>query len=672
MFPVPSRRRRGRHAIRRLTAVVALALGLVIPVVTPGTAHAADDWIVGTSQQSTILNCPSIVWGTPYPEPGIHAVNAYHGTLGTSPRVGQTSYMTTVLTRIGTHCDTPFAFPKFVLPSGVVFDTSEPIECYYKPPQGTQAPVTNGQECPQWSAIAADGRYTSTKSGWYGGWPLPSNTNGYNDSQWEFVVPIKATSVQNGSVIRSEVDVADGNDNPTLRPQVSFYAPTAPSGAPPGVPSLNSVQVFPSATSVSVGFTPPANDGGSAITAYRVECFSQDGGVTGSATGPSSPITVSGLTAGKRYSCRMQAQNSVGWGSWSAGSLSFPMVPPTPSAPGAPTDLVLTELELTKIRATFTPPASTGGSPISSYWVQCWQEGDNHVPAGSSEGPGTTHTVSDLIPGRRYNCRVKATNAAGVEGAWSGYSSIALGATPPGAPSGVTATATSATTAGVTFAAPAANGGDTITAYGTECVSSDGGASRTALSAASPATVSGLTPERQYRCQVRAQNSKGWGAWSGLSASFTTPAAPAGPGQPGDPGAPGAPGAPPAATPGSWTTLDESALKRKGRWKAVKGAGYHQGGARTAKRPGAALVTKGKVGAAGLELVATTCKRCGKVVVYYGKKRIAKISLKSASTRHGQVLPIRSWSATQKAKKIRIVVVGRKKVTIDALRIRTT
>ncbi len=94
----------------------------------------------------------------------------------------------------------------------------------------------------------------------------------------------------------------------------------------PGAPTSVSGSLVSSGT-VSVSFTAPVNNGGSAITSYIVT--SSPGSIT--ATGSTSPITVSGLTNGTSYTFTVAAVNGAGTGASSS-----------PSGPVTPIDADLT------------------------------------------------------------------------------------------------------------------------------------------------------------------------------------------------------------------------------------------------------------------------------------------------------------------------------------------
>ena len=91
------------------------------------------------------------------------------------------------------------------------------------------------------------------------------------------------------------------------------FATTFPPGAPTGATATAT-----ESTAASVIFSAPANSGTSAITGYTVT--SSPDNIT--ASGASSPITVSGLTTGTAYTFTVRATNSAGTGPASAASNS--------------------------------------------------------------------------------------------------------------------------------------------------------------------------------------------------------------------------------------------------------------------------------------------------------------------------------------------------------------
>lgn len=90
--------------------------------------------------------------------------------------------------------------------------------------------------------------------------------------------------------------------------------PTTTSATVPAAPTA--VSAVAGNGRATIYFTAPSDNGGSAVTGYKVT--SDPGAIT--ATGTGSPITVTGLTNGTSYTFTVQAENAVGYGTASAAS----------------------------------------------------------------------------------------------------------------------------------------------------------------------------------------------------------------------------------------------------------------------------------------------------------------------------------------------------------------
>ena len=124
----------------------------------------------------------------------------------------------------------------------------------------------------------------------------------------------------------------------------------------PGAPRITAVAA--SSGKVTVTFSAPASNGGSAITGYKVT--SSPGGIT--ASGTASPIAVTGLTNGVSYTFVAVATNSIGS---SISSASSTAIIPT-GAPLPPTISTVTAGNA-QVAVSFVAPTNNGGSPITSY-----------------------------------------------------------------------------------------------------------------------------------------------------------------------------------------------------------------------------------------------------------------------------------------------------------------
>ncbi len=111
-----------------------------------------------------------------------------------------------------------------------------------------------------------------------------------------------ATLADTGTLYRAVFTNASGS--------VTTAAATLTVAVPPGAPSIGTATAGHGLAHVV--FTPSPDDGGSPVIDATATCTSNDGGVAGSATGPTSPITVTGLTPGAHYTCAVTTRNVIG------------------------------------------------------------------------------------------------------------------------------------------------------------------------------------------------------------------------------------------------------------------------------------------------------------------------------------------------------------------------
>ncbi len=263
----------------------------------------------------------------------------------------------------------------------------------------------------------------------------------------------------------------------------------------PGAPTIGTATAGNAQAEVS--FTAPASTGGSAITGYTVT--SNPGGVT--STGPSSPLTVTGLTNGIAYTFTVTASNSAGTGPASTASNSV-----TPRAAQT---------------ITFNNPGSQnfGTTPTLTATAD---SGLTVSFASSTPGICSITPVGALTFMTVGTCTIDADQAGNGSylAAPQVSRSFAVNAIVPGAPTIGTATAGNAQ-AEVSFTAPASTGGSAITGY--TVTSNPGGV--TAAGSFSPLTVTGLTNGIAYTFTMTATNSAGTGPASTASNSVTPQAA---------------------------------------------------------------------------------------------------------------------------------------------------
>jgi len=259
----------------------------------------------------------------------------------------------------------------------------------------------------------------------------------------------------------------------------------------PGAPTINSVSG--GNQSLSVSYSAPASNGGSAITGYK---YSINSGSTYISCGSGNPFVISGLTNGTLYTVLLQAVSAVGV---STAATSSPTAPFT--VPGTPTLGSIVPGNRT-LQVSYTAPANNGGSAVTSYYYSY-----DRVNYTSISASGNPFTISGLTNGQSYQISMMAVNPAGN----SAVSALSVAGIPRNVPNppDINYASFSNGQMSVLFSAPTYDGGNAITGYAYTLNSG----SYVACSLPS-FSIPSLAVDQIYSIQVYAQNAAGYSAGS--------------------------------------------------------------------------------------------------------------------------------------------------------------
>ncbi|MDB5238684.1 MAG: fibronectin type protein [Candidatus Parcubacteria bacterium] len=343
-------------------------------------------------------------------------------------------------------------------------------------------------------------------------WTAPASTGGAAISSYNIYISGGAVATSTSGTSATITGLTNGTSYSYYITAVNTAGESASSSIITATPSTTpSIPLSLVATrgngQITLTWSAPSSNGGSAITTYKV--YNNGGGVASTTSGTSATIT--GLTNGTLYSYYVTAVNTAGESASSSPSSATPA-----TVPGSPTGLGATRGD-TQISLSWTAPASDGGSSVTSYNV--------YVSGGAlaTTTSGTTATITGLTNGVSYSYYVTAVNALGE----SASSSIAS-ATPaavPSMPLSLVATRGNAQIS-LSWSAPASSGGSAITAYN---IYASGGALASTTSGTS-AVISGLTNGTLYSYYVTAVSAAGESASSTPASATpaTVPGAPTG------------------------------------------------------------------------------------------------------------------------------------------------
>ncbi|MGQ0507839.1 MAG: beta strand repeat-containing protein [Myxococcaceae bacterium] len=302
-------------------------------------------------------------------------------------------------------------------------------------------------------------------------------------------------------------------------PESSPSGPTTPATVP-GAPMAPTVMA--GNTQVTVGWTAPADNGGSAVTGFVVTPY--QGSTARPVVNITDPLatgtTVSGLTNGVAYTFKFAAKNALGTGAQSGASSAST---PQPGVPGAPTN-VTGVAGHNRVTLTWAAPTNNGGSSLTQYLVTPYigaaAQTTTQVNAAYS-----SWIITGLTDNTGYTFTVTATNSAG-SGAPSAPSAVITPVpTAPDVPPLISATAGDQQVS-VTWVAPSNDGGSPITSYTLTLYDTSGPKTPVNVPASPLSYVaSGLTNGMQYYFRITANNAVGNGTQPNYS-NAVTPAAP--------------------------------------------------------------------------------------------------------------------------------------------------
>ena len=174
----------------------------------------------------------------------------------------------------------------------------------------------------------------------------------------------------------------------------------------PGAPTIGTATADQAANTITVSWTAPAADGGSAITGYTI---TQSGQADASYPATASPFTTPALAAGD-YSFTVMATNAIGNSAASAAATATidadpPVVVPAP--PAAPTNLTATPGNA-QVTLKWTMSTDT---TITGYEYS--MDGTAWVDIPGSDATTATYIVTGLTNGTAYTFHLRAVNSEG-------------------------------------------------------------------------------------------------------------------------------------------------------------------------------------------------------------------------------------------------------------------
>ena len=169
-------------------------------------------------------------------------------------------------------------------------------------------------------------------------------------------------------------------------------------------------------TEVAFTWDAPTDNGGEEVIDYTVQMMTDEEAFSDASTGQNQTSFKldKGISAGKTYTFRVRARNSVGFSDYSS---ELPIIAAT-TPDASPSDVAndRTQTATNQLTISWEAPSKSGdgGSPIIDYTVEQLDEQTGNFTEVQSGLTTTSCTISDLTESTSYTFRVLARNAVGL------------------------------------------------------------------------------------------------------------------------------------------------------------------------------------------------------------------------------------------------------------------
>ena len=326
---------------------------------------------------------------------------------------------------------------------------------------------------------------------------------------------VSLSGLANGTSYSYYVKCQDNYSNTSNDYLVSFsvsaIAPTSPT----------SLTATPGNSQISLSWTAPSSNGGSALTDYLIEyklTSTSTWNTFSHSASTSTSAVITSLTNGVSYDFRVSAINSVGTSTASgvASSTSIANLPAVTSQSAS--NISFTSATL---NGTLTNTGGTNPTIEGFYYGTTTSYGLSASSTGSFSTGSFQQSISGLTCGTTYHFASFATNIAGTSTSTDQTFTTSACLTAPTSPTSLTATPGNSQIS-LSWTAPSSNGGSALTDYLIEYKLTSTSTWNTFSHSASTSTsavITSLTNGVSYDFRVSAINSVGTSTASGVASS---------------------------------------------------------------------------------------------------------------------------------------------------------